>query len=349
MRFVLRLFAFEIESIQSLRLDDADRLVQLWSRIEGMRVMSGLDSFGAADRLKPIRVDALVKEFARHKATSYSFADVANLATGEPNNLWSVGLRPRLVTVTGAYVAADREAETVAGELVTLARLALDERDRFRATATPFACLDLVDVRFTLTRPPRFFGRLSTNSLVDVVFLGAALQPDEEGVVRQLAEGELVPGATRQQRDDLLVVTWGDLSRARAEDILAQRYAWYADRAGFPLDSRFNAAGDKEFALWNPSPSQQLTGYSVGSQTGMKALVFDAPDEVVDDLDDLAALIAAGTTAEGYPIQGVAVVAPSREAAVQLRPLAAARGLSVAYVGDDNRLWNPFPSEYEAR
>lgn len=347
MRFILRLFEMKTSSVEALKLDDAGRLLELRSRLGGLTAVESVKWFGHTDRLKPIEsVDQLVKEFGKRKVETYSFADVKNLAAEEPRRHWTVGVRKVLLMTYGDCEAERDAAITLANELLTLNEILLSFVEGGEV-GIPFSFLEVPGVSFRPTRPPRFFKRISKNSVVDVVHLNASYEPQEQEIVKRLREADPAAGAAREFRGDLLKVTWGDLAREPFETILSRRYAWYAEHGDFPLDSSFNALGDEEFALWDAKPTQELTGYSSFNQKGMKAVVFDEPDEVADILEELRRILEAGQTREGHPVREITLVVPTREAAVELRPLAGRHGMRVVYVGDDNKLWNPFPPEYD--
>jgi hypothetical protein len=231
-------------------------------------------------------------------------------------------------------------------ELVTLNEILLDFIEGGEV-GIPFSFLEAPGLSFKLTRPPRFFRRLSYNSLVDIIHLKSSYKAEEQEIVNQLKASDPVPGSDRIFKGDLLIVKWGDLKQQPAETILARRYAWYAEHGSLPVDSSFNALGDKEFALWNAQPTRELSGYSSFNKKAIKAGVFDTPDEAVELLESLRRMLDAGETVEGYPVREITLVVPSRESAIELQPLANRYGISVIYAGNDNKLWNPFPPEYE--
>lgn len=346
MKFLLRLFELKIASIDSLKLDDRDRLSILWSQLKGLTTVAGVKFFGSGERLKPIEsVDQLVKEFGKRKVESYTFADAKN--EEDAKSRWSVGIRRTLVTVSLVYELSPDRFDTLTSELITLNEILLASIGDCEV-AVPFSFLEVPGVKFKLPRPPRFFGRIAKNSLVDVIHLKSVYKPEEQEIVNQLKEADPFVGVQRVFKGDLLRIKWGDLKQQPAEAILAQRYSWYAERGNLAVDSSFNSNGDKEFALLDAKPTQELTTYSSFSKKGTKGLVFDKPEEVTELLKSLHGILEAGMTVEGYPVDEISLVLPSRESAIDLRPLASRYGMQVVYVGNDDKLWNPFPLEYEA-
>jgi hypothetical protein len=348
MKVALELFAMSIPSIESLGLAAESQLLKLWSQLRGLTTTAGLAFFGRTDELKPIQsTKQLAGEFRKKNVGLFSFADVKNLAGAtQPRLHWRVGITRALVTAIGERESVVEEMHTMVNELVALNRIVLSSISG-ASVAVPFSFLRIPSLSFKRTRPPRFLGRLRTDSIVDLVYPNAVYSREEQLIINQLKANDSVVPARRTLQDDILVVEWGDITRQPAETILTQRYAWYVERGNFPIDSSYNSIGDEEFALWQGKPTRQLTSYSEFNRKATKALVFDRPENVVEVLEELQGILASGKTIEGYPVDDITLILPSRESAIEIRPLANQYAMSVVYVGEDNRLWNPFPPEYE--
>jgi hypothetical protein len=93
--------------------------------------------------------------------------------------------------------------------------------------------------------------------------------------------------------------------------------------------------------------TREFTAYSSFDGRAVKGIVVDRPEDAIETMEHMRDILKAGQTAEGESVSGVTLILPSRESAVMLHPLATSYGLGVVYVGEDNRLWNPFPPEYD--
>jgi hypothetical protein len=338
MTFLLRLFSLDIESIESLGLDNLDRLSSLAEKVREFDVARGVDYFGRGDRLKEFDAERIASELG--KPGSYTFADVPDPSEARPKIEWTLGLREGMVSVSAVVEAEPGHQDSLRQELVQLNELLLDSVSEFDV-GQPFSVLDAIEVDFEPSGAPRYFGRIPARSLVDIVYVPGPFEGPENAVVESLRDGNLIDEALREVVGDLLVVTWGNVESQPVEEILAARYAWYVEQGEIPKEQAENEHGDSEFALYQPKRTSQLTGYSELDKTGMKGVVFDDPEEVEATLEDLGAILESGTTAEGHPVDEIAVVVPRREQALELRPLAERYGLRVAYVGVDDRLWEP--------
>ena len=345
-RCLLRLCELRIPSIPSLRLDDEARLREIWSRLKPLKQVPTSLFFGTGDRLKPATsIEPLVKEFAHHRADSYSFADVRDLSRNDPSIHLRLGIRRALLGVTLSIACTPADARDLADDLVRLNRVLFASVDD-AVVDGPFSFVEVLDLPFALSRPPRRFGRLSHRSIADAVLLEAEMTSDDAAIVDALQHVPLPSGASRYVDEDFLVITWGDPVRRPVESILEQRYAWYTQNCDLPIDTIYNDLGDREVGISDLAPSEGLTAYSPTAAKAMKALVFDLPEDVREDLARLRQMLDAGRTPAGQPLHHVTLLLPSRDDAIQLEPLATEYGMGVAYVDADNRLWDPFPSEF---
>ena len=143
-------------------------------------------------------------------------------------------------------------------------------------------------------------------------------------------------------------IVWGDATKQPISSILSARYAWLAHTGAFAIKSTFNESGDKEFGLWQSRPTRDFTAYSSFDGRAVKAVVFDEPEDVLETIEGLSNILKAGKTSSGDPVKEITLTAPSRDSAVRLRDLAERFHMRVVYVGEDKKLWDPFPPEYEA-
>jgi hypothetical protein len=345
-QYHLRLFELLIPSLASLELDDGDRLLAVRARLPEMKYAASVRYFGTGSRLKPLTgVDDLVTEFSRHRPDSYSFTDVRDITKREPQIEWRLEIRPKLFAAHLSLICEPADFPTLRTDLVQLNRV-LSTCVKNRIVHLPFSFLEVIGVPFAVQPPTKLFGRLSPRSLVDVASLA---EPSEEdaATLQALREGDLPDGVRREDRDDLLIVSWGDPTSRPVEEILGERYEWYAAHCELETDPSYDAHGDKEFALFDAKPVDELTAYSSATCAGMKALVFDSPEDVRGDVERLRDLLDVRQVSTGEKLSSITVVAPSRGAAMSLEPLAREHRLGVAYVGADDRLWNPFPTEQE--
>ncbi len=348
MKIFLVLFQLEIPSIDSLDLANEKRLVSLWSELKDLSTTKGVEFFGAGEKLQHLAgIDQLIKEFRKRKVESYSFADVKNLTIDNRRLCWTVGIRRGLLTIDLECELPFDRFDGVSHELIALNKILLSFVTKATAVS-PFSFLRTPSVRFKMTRPPRFFGALAIDSIFDVVYLQAHPQPQESQISEQLKSGDLPNGVTRTVTEDFLAVKWGNITTERdAEAVLSNRYSWFVQNINFPIDSSFNYLGDKQFALWESNPTSQLTSYSSFDRRAAKAIVFDTLEEAEEQVRELQQILRSGKTIEGYPIEEITLIVPSRESAIQLHPLASRYGMRVVYTDDDRKLWNPFPPEYE--
>ncbi len=347
MRIVLRFFEFEIPSIESLQLSDKMRLLNIWSAIKELSSVSGIMFFGSSNKLTKIEnVDYLVKEFAKKKVERYAFCDVKDLSKFLPQIHWDIGIRKKLFTVSLVCHSTIEKMESLISEIVEVNHILLTSIV-WNQILFPFSYLELPDINFELPRPPRNFGRFSKNSLVDIFHLKSSFRDEELKIIHELQQGSLIEGSDRIITGDMLIVSWGKHKKHTLESILAKRYLWYAEHGNLPIDSSFNMLGDKEFALWDAKPTKELTFYSPFNRKGCKAVVFDNIEQITKLVYSLNNMLKSGKTIEGYPIEGITMITPSRESAIALYPVASQYGMNVVYVGVDNKLWDPFPTHYE--
>jgi hypothetical protein len=347
MKFTLELFEIGIDSIDSLKLYERQRLLKLWYQVKELTTVAEVKFFGTGDKLKPISMDQLLKVFGKRKAQIHRFADVKNVRTENPRCRWAFIIRQDYVGADLYYESSPEKYNTLTSELVTLNEILLTSIEGGKVRI-PFSSLGAPDVHFKVTRPPRFFRRISPDSLVDLIYLESVYMSDDQQIIERLKNDELIEGAERVFKGNLLLIKWGDIRQQPAETILAKRYSWLAEHLDLPIDESFNSIGDKEFALWEAEQTKQLTAYSSFSKKGAKAVVFDEVDEELESLiKGLHKILVSGKTVEGYPIEEITLITPSRESAVKLRPLANKYQMRVVYVGTDDRLWDPFPPEYD--
>lgn len=341
MRFQLLAFEFGIPSIESLRLFQPERLLELWSRLQKLTALRGVKFFGHTSRLRSIaNAEQIAQGFANKEAQSYSFSDTRHLRDPDMKYHWNLGIRKRLLSVEAFCEVPPDEVDTLIQDLLTLNGVLMSSIEG-GVVSNPFSCVAVPGLRFTLPRPPRSLGRIPFNSIVDVIHLRSNPTAQESVVLNKL-KGEMMPGG------DVVLVKWGDVRREPPSKILARRYAWYCEHGAFPVDTSFNMVGDKEVAFWGAVSTKELTMYSASLRGGAKAIVGGPDDEDVCILvAELGRMVASGKTVEGHPLDGVTLLTPSREDALALHDLASGHGLSVAYVGVDDKLWNPFPVEYE--
>jgi hypothetical protein len=312
LRLSLRSFEFPISSIESLRLGDPNRLVDLRDAVAELGSSATVRFFGAGDRLKPITsVASVAKEFRKHKAESYSFADVRNLATEDARVCRSVGIRRALLTVRATIEAQQSDIPARAADLLAVDRLLLS-RVEYAKIDVPFSFLDVPDATFRPPAPPRFFGKLSDRSVVDVIYLGSDLDDSDRALAEALKNARLPGRAERVVEDDLLIVRWAGPSGHSIEEALNQRYAWYTEHAGLPVDAAYNEHGDHEYSLFDARPVDGLTSYSAFERKAMKSIVFDSPEDIRDVLEGLRQMLESGATLEGEPLVKVTVVVPTR-------------------------------------
>jgi hypothetical protein len=342
-RVQLRLLELRIPSIESLRLADRERLNMLRGQVETFSTMTGVRFFGAGDRLKPLSdVDQLVQEFGKYKADSYVFADAQDLRREDPGVKWSIGIRRALLTVTVVVDAQPSDLANLADELIALDTLLVAavtdaEVDR------PFSFLEILDTDFEPMDTPRFPTKLSALSVVDLVHLDRVDDEADHILVEALRSGELIPGAKRAVRDDLLIVRWIGEPAGPLDEILGARHAWYSHHAVPAAKGSLDQRSDTEFVLEGDTETAGLTAYSALDKRGAKAVVFDSPEEVREILDELRQVLDAGRMSDGRLIDEITLITPTRDDALRLRPVAESYGMDVVYVGDDDRLWNPSP------
>lgn len=347
MKLFLNLLEMEIPSIESLALDDKKRLLKLWSQLSKLSVTQGVRFFGAGDKLHLVDgADQLAKEFRKRKPGTYSFSDVKDLINQEAQVDWSIGIRKAYLTVKAECESSAEHISSLSRELVVLNQILVSTVMEGKV-ATPFSFLRTPGVQFKLTRPPRSLGTLAIDSIVDIIYLTASCGPEDQEIIDLFKSKDLPTGVRRSSVDNFLVVEWGDVTERSVSSILSERYRWLIEEGKFAIDSTFNSIGDKEFALWEPIPTREFTGYSAFNGKATKAVVFDEPEEIVELLEQLRKILVAGKTSKGNPVNEITLIVPSRESALSLHPLATRYGMPVVYVGDDNRLWNPFPPEYE--
>ena len=347
MRILLTPFAIHIPSIDSLRLGNVDRLSEIGAEVRQLRTSAGVSHFGAGDRLKHIGSAAsLAAEFSKKKVERYSFADTPDLQRGNPRIVWTVGIRRTLVTVTAACEMKGDELEALTKDLLRVNDFLLT-RVANVDTAWSWSSIRVLGVAFAAPSPARDLGRVPDDAVVDVIDNRAVYGEEQRALVQRLSDADLPPNVARTRHGDARVIRWGDPSRERVETMLERRLAWISGQEGMPLDSSVNALGDQEFALWDSVQTSELTFYSAATGEGAKAVVFDASDDedLVETVERLYYMVASGVTAEGMPLRKVTLITPSREAALALHPLASRYEMDVAYVGDDDRFWNPFPSQ----
>jgi len=347
MRIYLAFLQVTIPSIGSLRLSGNARILDLWQKIKTSTTVDGVRYFGSGEKLRPIdEVDALVGEFAKQKVESYRFSDVRSGLFLQGKRSWGISIRRSLLAITLQADVADEAVRQLAEELVALNQLLLAEITD-GSVENPFSALRVPEAAYELTRPPRSFGILVPDSIFDVVYLKSQLNSERRAVVDLLQSRPLPEGAVRETVGDFLTILWGDVSKLSVSSILSHRYAWLAESGSFPIDSSFNAVGDKEFALWQSIRTKEFTAYSSFDGRAAKGIVVDRPEEAVEILEHLHGILKAGKTSDGENVSGITLIVPSRESAVMLYPLAKSYELGIVYVGQDNRLWNPFPPEYD--
>ena len=347
MKIHLALLQAIIPSIDSLRLSDRSRVLGIWEKIKTSKTVDGVKYFGAGESLKPLDgVDSLVKEFSKKRVESYTFSDVKCAIHQQGRMNWRISIRRSLFAATLQAVVPDELVHGFAEELIALNRILLTEIPDAKVE-NPFSALRVPEARYDVTRPPRSFGILAPDSIFDVIYLKSQLNPERQAVVDQLLSRSLPEGAARKTAGDFITIVWGDFSKLSVSSILSRRYAWLAESGAFPIDSSFNSIGDKEFGLLQSKRTREFTAYSSFDGRAVKGIVADRPEDAIETMEHLREILNAGQTAEGEGVSGITLILPSRESAVMLHPLATSYGLGVVYVGEDNKLWNPFPPEYD--
>jgi len=347
MKPFLNLLEMEIPSVKSLRLSDKKHLLNLQAKVAKLRSVRGVSFFGPEDRLKPLQsIEQLIATFKNGKPDTYSFADAKDPTGSEAHVHWEIGIRKAFLTITAELEASAETMVELSNELLLVNQILLSAVPDGNV-AMPFSFLRLPGTKFKKSQPPRFLGKLVPDSIVDIVYLKTKVDSDEQRIIDQL-KSKSVPGtAERIVVDDFVVIRWGDLTKESPAFILARRYQWLVEGGEFGIHDSYNAAGDKEFALWQPVPTPEFTGYSPFDGRATKAVVFDEPSEVVDILEQMQRILASGKNSAGDRVTAIMLIVPSREAALALHPSAQRYGMGVIYVGDDSKLWNPFPAETE--
>ncbi|WP_437779048.1 hypothetical protein [Sorangium sp. So ce1097] len=235
-------------------------------------------------------------------------------------------------------------------ELVVRSHRALAKR----AMLAEMAGIRVPELEYPRPRPPRehptfAMGVLAT--FIDPAHL--ALRDEkfpEEHLARDLAKvrkARLPEGASREERDGLIVLRWldGPPDEDSARRACSLSEDWFARTLDPPIAPQWNDLGDQEVDVAGFESHPPLTLYDEATERGLKALAVPRSGKAPrKELDELARWARAGKLPDGTPLAELGVILSSREAALALHDRLTDLGVApVVYTDKDGTLWDPFP------
>lgn len=225
-----------------------------------------------------------------------------------------------------------------------------------RAFLGPNLAVDLLNLPFPRTRPPRYFGRTwRPGNAVHIVspeyHRNSSLSPRWPEDMEKMLQAPPPEGVTRTERDGLTIFRWlEDLTDPdKSAERMALQESWLIDVLDPKIKPGYNELGDKHMApqVIQPQPHPLLTAYDgfFDGGVGYKATVIN-PDGTVDEalFEEMASWINARELPDGTPLGWLRLILPNRESALQLQERAAAMGIDrVYYADDEGQWWDPAP------
>lgn len=203
---------------------------------------------------------------------------------------------------------------------------------------------------YARVRPPRQWQIVDSSSLVDLIDARYAARVGNAAGAAALRAGELPGGAGREQIGDVTIIRWASDADMESDEAftarLSAREQWLAASLDAPIAKGWNADGEVETVPVAAVPHSPLTLYSPPLTVGYKAVHTAAgADAVREELRRVGGWIKQKQLEDGTPLSDVILILDSREAAHALRQPALAEGVRhLVYVGEDERMWNPFPA-----
>jgi hypothetical protein len=199
--------------------------------------------------------------------------------------------------------------------------------------------------RIDRIRPPKAFGPIDTDSIVDLV----SVDLDSHFAI-QMRDHDLPAGVEKRIVNNALIVNWcpgidldnKDTIRACLE--LKQR--WLHEYIEAPIADGWNAAGDSLFEINSAKPLEGFTLYDTANARGFVAVHRSEPERAVTrKIEDVSAMLGTGrVSGSNYSLEDCAVIASDRETAVALHRRYAQSQIRWFLYVDEAGLFNPFPA-----
>jgi hypothetical protein len=169
-------------------------------------------------------------------------------------------------------------------------------------------------------------------------------QPEKRRTFEILRAQELARGLKRDVSEDLLLI---ETESSDLGELGEQRYwleKWMGETLKLRRNEDFLESGDKRIAIWERQRAEGLGFYDSASKVLYKGVAELEDDELdAETLKLLDTILNLNKLPDGREVHGKRVVFVGRPAALRWLPWVRERGGSVAYLGDNNELWDPAP------
>jgi len=169
--------------------------------------------------------------------------------------------------------------------------------------------------------------------------------PEERARFGLLGTQELPSGLVRHSSEDLLLIETESSDLKELGEQRHQLEKWISETLRLQRDQDFLGSGDKRVAVWEKERTEGLGFYDSVTKVLYKGAAELKDDELDDDtLKILDEILRLHELPDGREILGKRIVFIGRPAALRWLPWVRERGGSVAYLGEDNELWDPAPA-----